>query len=539
VKRDFRGRKIGIFKKEVGMRRDDLGGKLMRDRNSDEESEKARNGFEDRNRGKELAELEERYRILAEQAEVGVAIIQDRLFKYVNPFLAEISGYKEEELMDSPFGIYIHPDELPKVVNFYMRRMAGEDVPSRYESVVKTSMGQDVEVEFNSHRITYQRKPAVLVIVRNITEAKRTEKNRSALHKISRAVLEAGDLKELFGSIHHLVSELMPADDNFYIALYDQAADRISYPYFVDKHMENPGPHSPGRGLSEYVLWRGEPLLALPEKIAELEREGKIESSGLPAFSWLGVPLKTKEQTLGVMAVRDYRASTGYGEEDLRILELISSHVALSVECQQHKSRWKEMEQTMRRVHHRVKNNMQLILSLLRLQSNQIKDEDTLHALEAVQGRVRSLSLIHESLYQSQGLEEVDFSDYLTRMTSQLLIEFKDMEDMIRLNLDVGRITLDVERAVSCGLIVHELLYNALRHAFPGGRRGEILVRMDEDKAGKRTLIVKDSGVGFPKGLNYCKTETLGMQLVNDGVKQLKGTIRLRRAKGTEFRIIF
>jgi len=524
----------------------------MEDRFSTKESEKGRNALKNNLREiykekvsspskieEEFAELEERYRILVEHRDVGIAIIQDRLLKYVNPCLVEISGYTEEELIDSPFGIYIHPDELPRIVNCYMRRMAGEEIPSKHESVFKNKEGQDRRIEINASRIKYQGKPADLVIVRDVTESRRTEKIRSALCEISEAIREADNLEEFLRLIHNIVSSLMPANDNFYIALYDQGTDMLDYPYFVDKHMENPGPHKPGKGLTEYVLWRGESLLASPEKITELAEKGIVESFGLPSYNWAGVPIKIGNQIIGVMAVQSYKEGTRYREEDQYILELFSGLVALAIERIKCKDELRENEMALRRIHHQVKNNMQLVISLLRLQSSQIKDNEILQIFEAFQGRVKSMALIHESLYQSEGLEKVEISDYLTRMTSQLLIEFKEMEEMIRINLDVEKVYLDVERAIPCGLIVHELLSNALRHAFPGGGKGEIFLKMHEGKDSKYVLTVKDTGIGFPKGLDYRKTKTLGIQLVNDWVKQLSGTIRLRRREGTEFKIVF
>jgi PAS domain S-box-containing protein len=528
------------------------GGGLMEDRFSIKELEKGRNALKNNLReiykekisspGKseeEFAELEERYRILLEQGDVGIAIIQDRLLKYVNHCLMEISGYTEEELIDSPFGIYIHPDELPRMVNCYMRRMAGEEAPSKYESVFKNKEGQDRRIEINASRIEYQGKPADLVIVRDVTESRRTEKVRSSLCEISGAIREADNLEEFLTTIHNIVSSLMPADDNFYIALYDRVTDMLDYPYFVDKHMKNPGPHKPGKGLTEYVLLRGESLLASPERIIELAEKGVVESVGLPSYNWAGAPIKIGNQTIGVMAVQSYKEETKYREEDQYILELFSGLAALAVERIKCKDELRKNEMALRRIHHQVKNNMQLIISLLRLQSSQIKDKETLQILEAFQGRVRSMALIHESLYQSEGLENVEISDYLTRMTSQLLIEFKEMEEMIRINLDMEKIYLDGERAVLCGLIVHELVSNALRHAFPEGEKGEIFLNMHEDIDSTYVLTVKDTGIGFPKGLDYRRTKTLGMQLVNAWVTQLNGTIRLRRKEGTEFRIVF
>lgn len=486
-----------------------------------------------------LHELEERYSLLVEHANDGIAIIQDRLLKYVNPCLAEISGYSSEELIDSPFGIYVHPDELPKVVNFYMRRMAGEEIPSEYETVFIDKGGSEILVEINAHRISYQGKTADLVIIRDITASKRAEKLQSSLQKISEALHSVENLEEFYHAIHKIVCELMPAQANFYIALFDKASEMIDFPYSVNRFQENPGPQKPGRGLIEYVLRHGEPLLATPEKIVELGKRGEVESVELPTYYWLGVPLKTRDQSIGVLAVKSYGEGVRYSEEDKRILMLVSEQIVRAIECKRHEDSLEEMESILRKIHHRVKNNLQLILSLVRLQSSQLKDIETVDMFDTIQSRIKSMALIHETLYQSEDLGQVDFSDYLVRMASQLFINFKDMKETVRLNLDVGKVYLDIERAIPCGLILNELLSNSLRHAFPDGRKGEIFVRMHTDKKGKHTLIVGDTGIGFPKGLNFRTTETLGLQLVTDSVKQMGGAIRLRRGEGTEIRIVF
>jgi len=103
----------------------------------------------------------------------------------------------------------------------------------------------------------------------------------------------------------------------------------------------------------------------------------------------------------------------------------------------------------------------------------------------------------------------------------------------------VGDVFLDINRAIPCGLIINELVSNSLKHAFPDGRRGEIAVKMDKNKRGKYLLLVKDTGIGFPEGVDFHQTETLGMQLVTDLVRQLDGNIKLKRDEGTEFRIVF
>ena len=203
------------------------------------------------------------------------------------------------------------------------------------------------------------------------------------------------------------------------------------------------------------------------------------------------------------------------------------------------KASLEEKEVMLREIHHRVKNNMQIMSSLLRLQSGKIKDKKTLEIFKTSQSRIRSMAFIHESLYKSEDLARIDFSDYTSRVTTHLFSLYGARTAPINYKVEVKDVFLDINTAIPCGLIINELVTNSLKHAFPDDRRGEILVKMRADKRGKHTLIVKDTGIGFPERLDFRETETLGMQLVTDLVIQIEGSIKLNREGGTTFTIVF
>lgn len=199
----------------------------------------------------------------------------------------------------------------------------------------------------------------------------------------------------------------------------------------------------------------------------------------------------------------------------------------------------KEKEVLLKEIHHRVKNNMQIISSLLRLQSSQIKDKKILEIFKIGQNRIRSMALVHYKLYQSKDLARIEFSDYIKTLTADLFSTYRVGQADIILRLDIKDVFLDINRAIPCGLIINELVSNSLKHAFPDGRKGEIIVKMCANKKGKYTLIVKDTGIGLPRGLELCKSGTLGMRLVHDLVAQIKGNIELDRKDGSTFIITF
>ncbi|MGB8952164.1 MAG: CHASE4 domain-containing protein [Candidatus Aminicenantales bacterium] len=378
--------------------------------------------------------------------------------------------------------------------------------------------------------------------IRNIAERKRAEKLKTAIYNISEAASSALTLNELFQLIHSIIQELIPTK-NFYISLYDPKNNTLSFPYYIDEYDETPTPKKLGKGLTEYVLRHGEPLLASPEKFEALEKKGEVESIGTPSIDWLGVPLKTEDRTIGVMVIQSYHEGIRFGEEDKNILMFVSSQVAMAIERkraeEQLKTSLQEKEVLLREIHHRVKNNMQVISSLFNLQVSQVKDEKAVGIFKECQGRIRTMALVHEKLYQSKDLSHINFSDYIESLTIHLFHFWHVKPDQIKLNLDLSEIFLDIHTAVPCGLIINELVSNALEHAFPRGESGELTIKLHPFQDHRYELIVRDTGVGLPKEVDPFKSETLGIQLVMLLVKQLDGSLEFSRDGGTLFRIIF
>jgi PAS domain S-box-containing protein len=205
---------------------------------------------------------------------------------------------------------------------------------------------------------------------------------------------------------------------------------------------------------------------------------------------------------------------------------------------EQIKASLKEKEVLLKEIHHRVKNNLQVISSLLYLQSKNIKDKQTIKMFRDSESRVRSMSLVHERLYQSQDLARVDFAEYMRSLANHLFRSYGINTNVIQLKINSDDVFLGVDTAIPCGLIINELVSNSLKHAFPDGREGEVCIELRADD-GQLTLMVSDNGVGFPQDLDFRDTGSLGLQLVNTLVEQIEGTIELDRSSGTAFRIAF
>ncbi len=199
----------------------------------------------------------------------------------------------------------------------------------------------------------------------------------------------------------------------------------------------------------------------------------------------------------------------------------------------------KEKELLLKEIHHRVKNNLQVVSSLLKLQSGYVNDEKSLDLLLDSQNRVRSMALVHQKLYQSKDFSEIDFNEYIAQLTEHLLKVFKTNKDNIAIKIYKGHFNISIDLAIPCGLILNELISNSLKYAFPNGRKGNIDIELKKAAHGKFELRIKDNGVGFPKNLDYRKTPSLGLQLVNTLVRQIDGTISMNNESGTEYIINF
>ncbi len=199
----------------------------------------------------------------------------------------------------------------------------------------------------------------------------------------------------------------------------------------------------------------------------------------------------------------------------------------------------KEKEWLMREINHRVKNNLQVVMSLLNTQGAYLKDETALNAIHASQHRVHAISLIHRKLYQTDHLLTViDMAVYIKEI-AEYLADSLDADRQINFSLDIDPIELDVAQAVPTGLIINEAVTNAVKYAFPGKSAGQIRIRLGKMPAGNMELMICDNGIGLPAHFNWQDTESLGMSLMQGLCKQLDGHFEVLDTNGLTIKISF
>jgi len=278
-----------------------------------------------------LRETGEKYRTLVEGSLAGVYIIQDDIFVYVNPRMAEIFGYRAEELVGRQALELSAPADRQLVAGSLARPFGAQPDSVHYAFRGVHRDGRELELEALCSQIEYEGRPAFAGTLLDVTERNRSEKLRAALYRIASETASTEDLPQLFGAVHRIVAELMDAR-NFYVALLDSPAEVIRFPYFVDERDPSPGEVPIGRGLTDHLLRTGRPLLASPEEADALVRAGEVEMLGSPSVDWLGVPLKSGSRTIGAIVVQSYDPSARFGEREKELLTFVSQHVAAAIE---------------------------------------------------------------------------------------------------------------------------------------------------------------------------------------------------------------
>jgi PAS domain S-box-containing protein len=452
----------------------------------------------------ERRQVERQMRLLAQTITstkdcVWITDLDERIL-FVNTAFLATYGYAEEELLGQPLAVLLSPLMSPDLSRQILpaslhggwygevlhRRKDGRDIPLElWTSVVKNDEAEPV---------------ALVGVARDISDRKRMEEalrmSEARLRRIAdamRDVVTQVDSEGIMQYVSPSVEQVLGSrpDETLGQSLFDRV-------------------HPEERGMVEDLLRHG-------SGGAGVTLEFRYRHAG-GHYIWL--------EAVGTLLFDQDRAVVGavLGIRDISERKNAEDRVRASL---------REKEVMLKEIHHRVKNNLQVISSLLSLQSEHVPDERMRRVLRDSQSRVRSMAIIHQRLYQSTNLAEINFADYISELCAQLFRTYGALGRDIQLVTRADGIFLEVDKAIPCGIILNELVSNALKYAFPGDGGGTVVVEFHQEGPEVR-LVVSDDGIGMPEDLDVRSAESLGLRLVKMLTEQVAGTVSVGHGDSPE-----
>jgi PAS domain S-box-containing protein len=512
---------------------------------------------------KSLQKNEEELEAIFNGASSGIAVL-DKTGKIIriNRRVKEVAGYLEKDIIGKRFSLLkmFPARSIAKMISVFNKLRKGQDVPP-YEMELYAREGEKIIVEVRNSILRKKgRFEGVIAILTDITKQRQAEaevlkqsKNNELRAEIWKKSADPSltEEKDLIQELLNTVGPFMDVSRAGYLPFNPERKAFVTELQWYKKEAGN----SLGEDISLDIAknFFGRKYLEIPKDIDKIKRTSllskiikhyaSLKLKKHKIKSYLVVPYGDIDKPKAIFTFSECEKERKWTELEKRILSEVVNIVSMKAEQikaeQLIKTSLKEKEVLLREIHHRVKNNLQVISSLLNLQAQYLKNKQDLEMFNESKDRVRSMALIHEKLYQSQNLARIDFAGYIRDLIYRLFRSYEADPGKIDLKMDIDDISLGVDMAVPCGLIVNELISNCLKHAFPDGKKGEIKVGLQSVNTNEVELKVSDNGVGLPDSFDFRESESLGMHLVNILTDQLGGRIELDRTGGTEFKIKF
>ncbi len=480
-----------------------------------------------------LLEREQNYKSLIEHTPDGILIHDEKgEVLFANPAALRLTGIASlDNIADKNLFGYVLPDFHEKIRGRKEDMEHGKDVPFM-EIQIRRPDGKIVEAETKTSRITYLGKPAVEVVLHDIALQRQMERDKLRLQ------IEEESNRELKREIasHIRTRQRLNANQKYIRLLIDSSLDMIFACDQEGKITEfNTSAQKIFGYTTEEVMGKDISILYADkghsDRIGELifqdgnytgEAEHiKKNKETFSAFVNASLLKNDKGEIIGTMSI----------SRDITLIKEAEDQLKKSVF---------EKELLLKEIHHRVKNNMQVISSILKLQSAYVKDKKTVELLNECRNRISSMAFIHATLYMKKDFANINFSEYVSNIASNLQQSYVTTDKKILLRTDVPDFNLHIDDAIPCGLIINELLSNAFKYAFDGRKKGTVGISVKVKKE-NIILAIWDDGSGFPKTIDYKNTNSLGLQLVNSLAEQIGGKLMMEteKDKGTQFIIAF
>jgi PAS domain S-box-containing protein len=457
----------------------------------------------------ELKKSEERYKILLESTPLGIYYNDfSGRFLYGNPRAEEIIGYKKEELIGKNFlKLKILPvGQIKKAAKLLaLNRMGRSTGPDEF--TLKRKDGSKRHVEVTTQMIVLDGKKVVMGLVQDVSDRIRVEMKLKESEEQYRSLFEGSpDAVFLADPKTGKIIDANPAASHLLLR---------SRKEMIGMHQSELHP----------------PRL---EAYAKEKFDLHARQTGAP-IAVESVVLRSDGEEVPVEVLAQKTVIAGRP-----ILQGIFRNIKERKRAEEQiKTSLREKEVLLRELHHRVKNNVQVMASLLRLQTGHIKNKKMQDMINSYLGRIQSMGIIHEKLYQSEDLARINLSHYIRSLATHLFHTYGVNTNAVKLRVEMEDVHLDINRAIPLGLIINEIVSNSLKHAFPLSKKGEVFISLQSTDEANAVLKIIDTGIGIPKEIDSKNPQSLGLQLVNDLVKQIGGRFELTREKGTVFKITF
>jgi PAS domain S-box-containing protein len=465
----------------------------------------------------EIKESERLYRSLFESSDDGIFLTSEGIIIDCNPTVLDIFKCNREYVIGrSPaeFSPEIQPDGRDSFSSANEKiNLAFNGLPQKFDWQHKRPDGTLVDCEMSLKSITIEGKKLIQATMRDITKRKKSEKIREALFEISEAAYTASDMPTLYKKIHDVVGTLMIAK-NFYIALYDEKTGMISFPYMIDEYDPPYAPKKFGKGLTEYVLRKGESTLITAQIDLDLRRTGEVELIGTPTSIWLGVPLKVGGKAIGVLVVQDYENEKAYGDEEMQVLNFVSEQIAQVIERKRNSDAVKKYTEELKQLNvtkdkffsiiaHDLKNPFITLLGfsdLLISDFGEFTDEEKIYYITEMKKTAEvshSLlqNLLHWSRSQTGRIEfnpqKLDLHDVISSNVE--LLNASAERKQIKILSEIPKLTYVSADEDMLNTIIRNLLTNSLKFTNKNGKIEISCAHQNNDLQ----IFISDTGVGM------------------------------------------
>lgn len=460
---------------------------------------------------RKLAELErDRERefatsLLSAAPLIVLVLSPDGAIQLVNPYFENLTGYTSEEIKGKDWITTFLPERDRAEIKTLFERAVSTEATTRNRNPIVLRDGSERLIEWYDQRLTDQNgaTTALLAVGIDVTAQHRNERAVKASSKRLRGILDSFP-----GFIGVLDADGKIVDAN---AVYRERVERRGEE-FVGKH------------FSEMDWWAhsADTQRRIREALDSVGR-GTAVRDDFPIIAVDGAPMIIDLTFSPLYNVEGAIAETVVYGVDVTVRKRIEQQLRVTLS---------EKDTLLREIHHRVKNNLQVISSLLYFQTKKVKDPADLTVMNESRERLRSMILVHEKLYGSDDLTRIDFGSYVRSLAGQIARSYSELQNPNTLSVQSNKYELPIEIALPCGMIVTELLINAYKYAFPDNTRGAIEVKCTESRE-RLSITVADNGVGLPAGFSETNATSFGWSLINNLARQVNGTIEISRARGT------